>query len=156
MIRASRILVPVNGNPTDDEAVALACEIARRGKSAVYAIYVIEVKRSLPIDAEIGPEMEKGEKLLDGVEQWCEGAQIPVETALLQAREIGPAIVDEAVARGVEGILLGISQRKRPTDGELGSTASYVLKNAPCRVWLSRGPLVADGSTAAAAEQSRG
>ena len=32
VIRASRILVPVNGNPTDDDAVALACEIASRGK----------------------------------------------------------------------------------------------------------------------------
>ena len=35
MIRAVRILVPVNGNPTDEEAVALACEVARRGKAAV-------------------------------------------------------------------------------------------------------------------------
>ena len=52
VIRASRILVPVNGNPTDQEAVALACEIARRAKSAVYAIYVIEVKRTLPLDVD--------------------------------------------------------------------------------------------------------
>jgi nucleotide-binding universal stress UspA family protein len=56
VIRANRILVPVNGNPTDEEAVALACEIARRGKASVYAIYVIEVKRTLPLDVDLPPE----------------------------------------------------------------------------------------------------
>ena len=68
MIRASRILVPVNGNPTDDEAVALACEIGRRGKAAVYAIYVIEVKRTLPLDVDLPPEAAKGDTVLGGTE----------------------------------------------------------------------------------------
>ena len=69
MIRASRILVPVNGNPTDEEAVALACEIARRGKSAVYAIYVIEVKRTLPLDVDLPPEAAKGDTVLARAER---------------------------------------------------------------------------------------
>lgn len=155
-MKIEKLLVAVTGDSTDQDVLLMASTLARRFGATIYAIYVIEVKRSLPINAEIGPEIEKGEALLDGVEQWCEDAQVPVETALLQAREVGPAIVDEAVERGVEGILLGISQRKRLVDGELGSTASYVLKNAPCRVWLCRGPLVADSSTAAPAEQSKG
>ena len=69
MIRASRILVPVNGNPTDEEAVALACEVARRGKSAVYAIYVIEVKRTLPLDVDLPPEAAKGDTVLARAER---------------------------------------------------------------------------------------
>ncbi|MGH2458128.1 MAG: universal stress protein [Chloroflexota bacterium] len=155
-MKFEKLLIAVTGDSTDQDILLTASTLARRFGATIYAIYVIEVKRSLPINAEIGPEIEKGEELLDGVERWCEGAQVPVETALLQAREIGPAIVDEAVERGVEGILLGISQRKRPTDGELGSTASYVLKNAPCRVWLSRGPLVAESAATAPVEPSKG
>ncbi len=155
-MKIEKLLIAVTGDSTDQDVLLMASSLARRFGATIYAIYVIEVKRSLPIDAEIGPEIEKGEKLLDSVEQWCEKAQVPAETALLQAREIGPAIVDEAAERGVDGILLGISQRKRPIDGELGSTASYVLKNAPCRVWLSRGPLVAERAAAATADQPRG
>ncbi len=137
-MRLEKLLVAVTGASTDQDVLLLATTLARRFSSTVYAIYVIEVKRSLPINAEIRSEMKKGEELLDRVEQLCEEAQVPVETELLQAREIGPAIVDEAAERGVDAVLLGISCRKRPDEGEMGSTAAYVLKNAPCRVWLCR------------------
>ena len=35
---ARRILVPINGSPTDDEAVRLACRLARRQRARVYVI----------------------------------------------------------------------------------------------------------------------
>lgn len=143
-MKIEKLLMAVTGDPTDKEVLLLATTLARRFGATIYAIYVIEVKRSLPINAEISSEIEKGEGLLDSVEQLCEDEQIPVETALLQAREIGPAIVDEAAERGVDAIILGISQRKRPDEGELGPTAAYVLKNALCRVWLTRAPLPHD------------
>lgn len=135
----------MTGASTDQDVLLLATTLARRFSSTIYAIYVIEVKRSLPINAEIRSEMERGEELLDRVEQFCDNAQVPVETEMLQAREVGPAIVDEAAERGVDTVLLGIPHRKRPDEGELGSTASYVLKNAPCRVWLCREAVRADG-----------
>jgi nucleotide-binding universal stress UspA family protein len=139
-VKLDSILVSVTGEPTDEDVLVLATSLARRFNSKIYAIYVIEVKRALPIDAEIEPEIEKGEHLLDRVEQDCEAAQISVETELLQARDIGAAIVDEAVERNVDGIILGISQRRRPGESEVGSTAASLLKNAPCRVWLARAP----------------
>ncbi len=146
-MKLEKILVAVTGASTDQDVLLLATTLARRLNATIYAIYVIEVKRSLPINAEIGSEMERGDELLDRVEQWCEDAQVPVETELLQAREIGPAIVDEAVERGVDAICIGISHRRRADQGELGTAAVYVLKNAPCRVWLCREPLPSDGTT---------
>ncbi|HVC34508.1 MAG TPA: universal stress protein [Chloroflexota bacterium] len=154
-MKVEKLLIAVTGGTTDKDVLLMATTLARRFNATIYAIYVIEVKRSLPIDAEVGPEIEKGEGLLDSVEQWCENAQVPVETALLQTREVGPAIVDEAVERGVDGIFMGISQRKRPGEGDLGSAASYVLKNAPCRVWLSRGRLVPENAPTTGADQAK-
>ncbi|MDP2728276.1 MAG: universal stress protein, partial [Dehalococcoidia bacterium] len=61
-----------------------------------------------------------------------------VETELLQAREVGPAIVDEAIERGVDLILLGVPYKKRFGEFNMGRVAPYVLKNAPCRVWVIR------------------
>ena len=59
MIHASRILVPIKGNPSDVEVLELACEIARKSKAQIYAIHVIEVKRTLPLDAELQEEAER-------------------------------------------------------------------------------------------------
>jgi len=143
-VKVEKLLVAVCGDPTDRDVLLLATALARRYGATIYATYVIEVKRSLPIDAEVGPEIDKGEQLLDMVEQCCEDAQVPVETELLQAREVGPAIVDEAVARGVDAIFMGIPQRRRPSENELGAAVHYVLKNAPCHVWLCRAPLTTD------------
>src|SRR6185437_8501762 len=117
VIRATRILVPVNGNPTDDEAIALACEVARRGKAAVYAIYVIEVKRTLP------PEAAKGDTVLGRAERVADEFGVELETEILQARDVGTAIVDEALEREVDLIIMGIGYKRKFGAFDLGKTA---------------------------------
>ena len=138
MLQASRILVPVKGNPTDDEAIELACAIARQGRASVHAIHVIEVNRTLPLDAELATEAAQGEQVLSHAEQVAERWTQRLETDLLQARDVGPAIVDEALERDIDLIVLGIGYKKRFGDFDLGKTAPYVLRHAPCRVWLCR------------------
>jgi nucleotide-binding universal stress UspA family protein len=138
VIRASRILVPVNGNSTDDDAVALACETGRRSKASVYAIYVIEVKRTLPLDVDLPPEAAKGDTVLARAERVAEEFGVDVETEILQARDVGTAIVDEALERDIDLIVMGIGYKRKFGEFDLGHTAPYVLKNAPCRVWLAR------------------
>jgi nucleotide-binding universal stress UspA family protein len=61
-----------------------------------------------------------------------------VETELLQAREVGPALVEEAVERGIDLIIIGTNYKTPFGEFSLGDTAPYILKNAPCRVWLCR------------------
>jgi len=136
-----KILVPVNGERVDEEVIELACTIAKRRKGKVYVVYVIEVNRALPLDAEIEPETQKGEKVLKRAERIADELDYQVDTDLLQAREVGPALVDEAVERGVDLILMGIGYKKRFGEFNLGSTVPYVLKNAPCRVLLWREPI---------------
>ena len=137
-ITAKRILVPVNGNPTDEEMVALACGIAKRTKAEVHVVYIIEVKRTLPLDADLPPEAEKGETVLEQAERVAEGWDQQIQADLLQARDVGPTIVDEARERDVDLILLGITYKKRLGEFDLGKTAPFVLKHAPCRVWVCR------------------
>ena len=40
-------------------------------------------------------------------------------------------------------IVIGLPYRKRFGEYEIGETATYILKNAPCRVWLARQPMPA-------------
>lgn len=136
-----KVLVPVKGDPADEAAIRLACNIAQKTKGKVYAIYVIEVKRSLPLEAVIDPEMERGEAVLDQAERYAADADYEAETELLKAREVGPALVDAAVEKEADLIVMGISYKRRFGEFSMGRTVPYVLKNAPCRVILSREPI---------------
>ncbi len=132
----NRILVPVIGTEADDEAVRLACRLAKRNKGKIWALYVITVKRALPLDAEIEAEIRTAEEILDHTESIADEQDYEIETDILQAREAGPTIVDEAVEREVDLILIGITYKRRFGQFSLGSVVPYVLENAPCRVIL--------------------
>ena len=131
-----KILVPVVGTEADEEAMRLACRLAKRDKGKVWAVSVVAVKRVLPLDAEIDSEIQNAEKVLDSVEGIAEEEDYEIETEILQSREAGPAIIDEAVERGVNLILMGIKYKRRFGQFNLGSVAPYVLKNSPCPVIL--------------------
>ena len=135
-----KILVPVSGNSADEEAIKLACSLAKRSKAKIYVVYIIQVKRSLPLDAEIESEIKKAEEVLTRAEDIAAEEDYEAETDLLQAREVGPAIVDEAMEKDVDLILMGISYKKRFGMFSLGVVVPYVLKEAPCRVMLLREP----------------
>lgn len=131
-----KILVPVVGTEVDDESMRLACRLAKKEKGRVWAVYVVAIKRALPLDAEITSESQHAEDILDSVEVIGEEEECEVETDVLQAREIGPAIIDEAVERGIDLILMGIKYKRSFGQFSLGNVVPYVLKNAPCPVIL--------------------
>ena len=131
-----KILVPAIGTEADDEAMKLACRLAKKDKGEIWAIYVVTIKRSLPLDAEINSEIQEAEQVLDHIEEIAEEEDYSIETDLIQSREAGPAIIDEAVERGIDLILMGIKYKRRFGQFSLGSVVPYVLKHAPCPVIL--------------------
>jgi nucleotide-binding universal stress UspA family protein len=131
------ILVPVDGSPASLDAVALACSIGKRNKGKVFAVHVIEVKRSLPLDAELVTEANSGEDVLTRAERVASEVDFQIEGELLQAREAGHAIVDEAMERAVDLILLG-TEHRGVGEYQMGRVTQYVVKAAPCNVWLWR------------------
>ncbi len=131
-----KILVPVVGSEADVEAIRLAIRLAKKEKGKIWSVYVVTIKRALPLDAEIRPEIDKAESILDHMEILAEEEDYEVETDVLQARDVGPAIIDEAVEREVDIILMGVKYKRRFGQFSLGSVVPYVLKNSPCPVIL--------------------
>ena len=131
-----QILVPVSGTEADTETIKLACRLAKRDKGKVWAVSVVAIKRALPLDAEIESEVKKAEEILDKAEAVATEEDYEIEADVLQAREVGPAIVDEAVERGVSLILMGITYKQSFGQFSLGNVVPYVLKNSPCPVIL--------------------
>jgi len=132
-----KILVPVAGTEADEEAIKLADRLlAKKNRGEICAVHVISIERALPLDAEIESEIRKAEDILNHIESTAEGQGCKIETELLQAREVAPAIVDEAIEREVDLILIGVTYKRRFGEFSLGDVVPYVLKNAPCRVIL--------------------
>jgi len=135
------ILVPVIGTEAADYAVGLACGLAKKHKALIYAVYVIPIERTLPLDIEIEDEIQKAENILNHIESVAGKQDYKIETELLQAREAAPAIVNEAVEREVDLILMGVEYKKRFGKFSLGDVVPYVLENSPCRVILYHQPI---------------
>ncbi len=141
MLNPSKILVPVAGNALDDEMVAYAAELAKRTHARLYSVYVIEVKRTLPLEIDLPAEVEKGEGILQRAEEVARRVKQDIETEVLQARDAGTAIVEEAERREVDLIVMGLRYRKQYDQFYMGATVMYVLKNATSRVAVIREPI---------------
>jgi nucleotide-binding universal stress UspA family protein len=135
---SKKVLVAVGGQGIDSETVRLASRMTDPHGGKLYAVHIIEVNRSLPLGAVLDDVVERGEKILDEVEQLVAQSQLPVETELVQARDTGPAIVDEAAEWGADLIVMGLPYKRRFGEFNMGKTVPYVLKNATCRVMLFR------------------
>ncbi len=135
-----RILVPISGVPTDVEAVRLASRLARRGKAKVMVVTVLEIKRSLALGTVQDVEMDTAETLLDTAERIARELETEIETELLQAREAGPAIVEEIAHWKADLVVVGMPFRLRFGEFHMGRTAPYILRHATCRALLFREP----------------
>jgi nucleotide-binding universal stress UspA family protein len=131
-----KILVPVSGTNSDAETVKLACRLAKKDKGKVWAVSVVAIKRALPINAEIDSEIKKAEEILDRAENAASEEDYEIETDVLQARDVGPAIIDQAGERGVSLIIMGITHKQHFGQFSLGSVVPYILQNSPCPVIL--------------------
>ena len=135
-------LIALNGAASDARLVRLVAEQARAAKAEVVAVHVVEMTWSLPLDADIAGRSEEAQRVLDLAETVAEELKVPLEPVLLQARDVPAALVDEAVERDADLLVLGLPYRTRfGGDFAIGRTIPYVLKNAPCAVWVVRDPM---------------
>ena len=139
-MRPSSVLVAVRGEQSDDEVVSLACELLHPHRGKLHILYVIEVERGFPVDAEIAPATAKGEEVLKHMEDVAKTYKCKAEAELVQARQAGSAVVREAVDKSVDTIVIGIPYKERYGSYSLGETIPYVLRNAPCGVVVWRDP----------------
>jgi nucleotide-binding universal stress UspA family protein len=137
------IAVVVDGKKLDIELVRLACLMAKRARRKVHLVHVIEVPRTLPLKATLTQESEQADKLLNEALTVAEEAGCDAVAEVVQARDAGPAIVDEAKDHSCALIMLGSvrNTNKAHTTNDLGKTIPYVLANAPCRVWVVQDPI---------------
>lgn len=146
-----RAIVALAGGSCDDRIVHLAAELGRTTHGELIGVHVVEVGWSMPLDAEIAARSEEAQQILDHAELTAETLKARLEPVLLQARDVGAALVDEATERSADLLVVGLPYRKRfGGDFLIGRTIPYVLKHAPCEVWVVREPIPVEGPEMAA------
>jgi nucleotide-binding universal stress UspA family protein len=134
-----RAVIALSGARTDRPIVALAAELARAGHGDLVGVHVVEIDWTLPLDADVAGHSEEAQRVLDIAEATAEAHHYKLETVLLQARDVGAAIVDEATEREADLVICGLPFRRRfGGDFAIGQTIPYILRNAPCAVWVVR------------------
>jgi APA family basic amino acid/polyamine antiporter len=157
------ILVPIFGSKLDDDIVSTAGRLAAaeqeesrgdEGETHLGLVYVVEVPLTLPLDAELPPEIEaEAQRALKRASDVGEEYEdVKVTTEVVRARGIGAGIVEAARRYDSEAIVIGGEPPTKIKGGarlggigaakpaEIGAATEYVLKKAPCRVLLTAPP----------------
>ena len=136
-----RAVVALNGGPSDARIVGLVVGLATKGVEVI-AVHVVEIDWTLPLDADIAGRSEEVQRVLDSAEAIAEARKVVMEPVLLQARDVGAALVDEATERSADLLVVGLPYRQRfGGEFDIGRTVPYILQNAPCAVWVVREPM---------------
>jgi APA family basic amino acid/polyamine antiporter len=138
-----RLVVPVDAGPASDEAMIVAARLAAERGATITAVTVIEIPLDRPFDADLADLEEEADAILDEARAIGDSYGVNVVTRLVRARSAGRAIVDEAVRRTAEIVVMGAPRRPTRRGVIFGETVDFVLKHAPCRVMVAASRKVA-------------
>jgi nucleotide-binding universal stress UspA family protein len=133
------ILVPIAPGYPSDEAMDFACRLAAERRASIVAFTAIEVPLELPLDTELPEEVREANEQLDEARAIGESYGVNVIGRLARTRNIGRAIVDEAIRRHSEIIVMAGPRRVRLQLGKrqiFGDAVDFVLRHAPSRVMI--------------------
>jgi basic amino acid/polyamine antiporter, APA family len=134
------ILVPIAPGYASDEAMDFACRLAAERRASIVAFTAIDVPLDLPLDAELPEDVREANQQLDEARAIGDSYGVDVVGRISRTRNIGRAIVDEAVRRSSEIIVMAAPRRVRLQRGRrqiFGDAVDFVLRHAPCRVMVA-------------------
>jgi nucleotide-binding universal stress UspA family protein len=140
--RFARLVVPIAGSEMDERVLVMLPNLLSGEGGMITFLFVVEVPQAMPLDAELPTDIDTGERALRHAENTARhvlpSRNTTIVTELLQARAVGPAIVDEAIERDAEAIVMTAAIHRRHGRPTLGETTEHVLLNATCEVVVIR------------------
>ncbi|MCD6309768.1 MAG: universal stress protein [Candidatus Eremiobacteraeota bacterium] len=133
-----KYMIAINDSPVSKLALEMGVRLAKLDRAKLYLVYVFEVPRALPLDAEIPEEIEKGDEILAEGMVMADETGVEAETNFVQARHAGAGLIDEARDLDIDMLIIGMSTRHRFGELFFGPTVTYILKEAHCQVLVIR------------------
>lgn len=133
-----KILVPVTGVYAN-ETIQYAARMAKMCGAGLSAMHIMEVPPSLPLDTFFPEKLAAADSIMEKAQAIGREFEVPVEAHIRQARAAGETIVEVAKDGGYDLVIMGGRPRALPSAPgrtTFSTTVEYVIRNAPCRVWL--------------------
>jgi len=140
-IPIKKILVPT-ADASVNETVQFAAKLAKLHGAHLTALSVIEIPPSLPLETFFPEKLTVADSIIQQAQAIGREYEIPVEAQIKQSRFAGETIVELAKENDYDLIIMKDKPRilaAAPGRSTFGTTVEYVMKNAPCRVWLMTG-----------------
>jgi len=144
------IIVAFSPEINSSHMMALAVKLAHGQKSALHAIYVIEVPYTLPPDAEMAQEERAALDALGAAETLALNSDVTLRTETIKSRSTKQAILDIAKRDKADLIILGSYREGKYTGAPLGHMIEEIATDAKCDVLIGvegkHGTLLGDSS----------
>jgi nucleotide-binding universal stress UspA family protein len=125
-----KIMVCMDGSNVAKDALVLAKKRAKALDAEIYLLTSMVGGSDVPID-----EFEKAEKMLKKAKNNVKAEGIPCESLLsVRGLDAGEELVRLAKEEKIDEIYIGIRRRSKVGKFVFGSTAQYVILEAPCPV----------------------
>jgi nucleotide-binding universal stress UspA family protein len=133
-----RVIVPTSGTLYSERGIELACRLGEEQKAEIYLINVIEVPRTLPLDAPLNEAEANAGDVIKRGEEIVTLRGLPVKGEVKRGRVAGEEIIRAAKDYDADLIVMGIRSQIRMAQEILGRTSDLVLRRAPCEVILDK------------------
>jgi len=133
-----KILVPTSGALYSERGIELACRLGEEQKAEIYLVTIIEVSRTLPLEAPMPEAEAKAEDIIKRGESIVSLRGLKAKGEVRRGRIAGEEIIRVAKDWEADLIVMGIRSEIRMAQEILGRTSDLVLRRAPCEVIVDK------------------
>ena len=128
------IVLRISDHAVTDEMTAAVLRLAAEQHATLVALYPLVVPPSRSLTASDPHAEQIANRQLGEADALGQRFGVPVISRLVRTRNAGRALIDEAIVRGAEVIVLGSPGRDAASTRLFDETADFVVRHAPCKV----------------------
>jgi len=136
-VKEYSVLIPVADEQQAHMLSILGSAIAKDQDGELFALHVVRVPLQLSL-SEGRHFLREGKPLLEEVIRHAKQVDVPVHTMIRMGHDVGKAIIDTAIKRESNLILLGWPGYTESEDKAFGRVIDYISRNPPCDLAVVR------------------
>lgn len=127
------ILIPTDGTKANEDVIEFICSIQKVIQSVIHVIFVLEVPRNLPLDAELPDKLAIAKAAIDKAVNIARKYGVELNTSIVYARSAEEAVISTAADLKCDMIAIAQDNHKL---GIFANSAATIYQKAKCNIWL--------------------
>jgi nucleotide-binding universal stress UspA family protein len=127
------ILIPTDGTKANEDVIEFICSIQKVIQAAIHVIFVVEVPRNLPLDAELPDKVATAKAVIDKTVMIAKKYEVELNASTVYARSAEEAVISTASDLKCDVIAIAQDNHKLSI---FANTAATIYQKAKCNIWL--------------------